>query len=197
MILTIIRDRPARGEAANRPREAKERDIEDELGSFCRAMKIISRRDMDGTVTVVFRSILTKGRAQPVGSSELAGFTHLNRVTIIHHLQRLEQMGLVEHTERKYRLRPNGLCEAVERMREEMLGSLREAEELAGQLEAEFMLHAQVGNAPQAGTAERPAIAPRIGAAPRRRMQEAQKNAVMLPAARDRPKMPKPKKRER
>ena len=130
MILTL-----ARAKALPPPRES-----DDELEAFCRHLRIVSTRDMDGTVTVVFRSMLVEGRVQPVGSSELAKTTHLNRVTIIHHLQRLEQMGLVEHTERKYRLRVSGLQQAVAQMREEMMRSFEEAEALALDLDREFML---------------------------------------------------------
>ncbi|MCL6088960.1 MAG: helix-turn-helix domain-containing protein [Candidatus Marsarchaeota archaeon] len=125
MILTLVRRTP--------------KNEGDGLESFCRSMRILSARDMDGTVTVVFRSMLTEGR-QPVGSSELAQLTRLNRVTIIHHLQRLEQMGLVEHTERKYRLRVHDLSEAVEQMREEMMRSFEEAEVMALELDRQFML---------------------------------------------------------
>jgi len=126
MILTLVRTR--------------QNASDDELEVFCRRMRIISTRDMDGTVTVVFRSMLEEGRQQPVGSSELAKSTCLNRVTIIHHLQRLEQMGLVEHTQRKYRLRVSGLCEAVEQMRSDMMRSFEEAEEIARSLDREFLL---------------------------------------------------------
>ncbi len=129
MILTVVRPR-----SSSRP--------EDELEVFCRRLSIISSRDMDGTVTVVFRSMLQEGRARPVGSSELAGLTRLNRVTIIHHLQRLEQMGLVEHTERKYRLRVHDLGEAVEQMREQMMRSFEEAESIAERLDKEMDIHA-------------------------------------------------------
>lgn len=128
MILTLVRVR----QTAAAP--------DDELESFCRHLRILSTRDMDGTVTVVFRSMLVEGRQQPVGSSELAKTTHLNRVTIIHHLQRLEQMGLVEHTQRKYKLRVSGLCEAVEQMRTEMMRSFEEAEGIARSLDREFLL---------------------------------------------------------
>ena len=130
MILTVVRARP-------RPPRAPG-DEGDALEIFCRRLQIISRRDMDGTVTVVFRSMLMQGRIRPVGSSELAEMTRLNRVTIIHHLQRLEQMGLVEHTERKYRLRVHDLSEAVEQMREEMMRSFEEAESLATQLDKQM-----------------------------------------------------------
>ncbi len=113
---------------------------EDELEVLCRSLRIISARDMDGTVTVVFRSILVEGPDRPVGSSELAASSRLNRVTVIHHLRRLERLGLVEHTQRKYRLRASGLSELVERMRAEMMESFERATEMAEDLDRQFLL---------------------------------------------------------
>ncbi len=146
MILTLVR----RTQRRAGPREAAAaRSVEaapasaandDELEELCRSLRIISARDMDGTVTTVFRSILIEGRDRPVGSSELAAASRLNRVTVIHHLQRLERLGLVEHAQHKYRLRAPGLSEMVEMMRREMMQSLASAQELAGELDREFTL---------------------------------------------------------
>lgn len=148
MILTLVRRTPirpgprppaaGRGAAATPAPQSASGD--DELDELCRSLRIISARDMDGTVTTVFRSILIGGRDRPVGSSELAAASRLNRVTVIHHLQRLERLGVVEHAQHKYRLRASGLSELVEMMRREMMQSLSEAQELAGELDREFTL---------------------------------------------------------
>lgn len=136
MILTLVR-RTRSGPA--QPRPASRAD-DDNLEELCRSLRIISARDMDGTVTVVFRSILIEGRDRAVGSSELAAASRLNRVTVIHHLQRLERLGVVEHAEHKYRLRASGLSEMVERMRSEMMESFEQATSMAEALERQFLL---------------------------------------------------------
>ncbi len=157
MILTLVRRTPVRGGVPRpsgsppRPKTARSAgnagapapaspSADDELEVLCRSLRIISARDMDGTVTVVFRSILIAGRDRAVGSSELAAAARLNRVTVIHHLQRLERLGLVEHSQHKYRLRASGLSEMVERMRAEMMESFEQATSMAETLERQFLL---------------------------------------------------------
>lgn len=148
MILTLVRrtsasggspKSKAAGSAKSSPIQSSQ-SADDELEVLCRSLRIISARDMDGTVTVVFRSILIEGRDRAVGSSELAAASRLNRVTVIHHLQRLERLGLVEHAQHKYRLRASGLSEMVEKMRAEMMESFEQATSMAETLERQFLL---------------------------------------------------------
>ena len=134
MILTVVRRTPK----ALQPSQPESYG-DDGFERLCRSLRILNTRDMDGTVTVVFRSILVSARERPIGSSELAKTTRLNRVTIIHHLQRLERLGVLEHERHKYRLRVSGLSEMVERMQTEMLESLSEARSMAVELDRHFL----------------------------------------------------------
>ena len=142
MILTVARRTVKKGDLApdGSTNASGENAQGDEFERLCRSLRILNTRDMDGTVTVVFRSILISSRERPIGSSELAKTTRLNRVTVIHHLQRLERLGVLEHELHKYRLRVSGLQQAVAQMREEMMRSVQEAETLALDLDREFML---------------------------------------------------------
>ncbi|MDE1798372.1 MAG: winged helix-turn-helix transcriptional regulator [Candidatus Micrarchaeota archaeon] len=133
MMLTVVRARPVLAP----PRPEKD----DELERFCRSMQLVTRRDMDGTATTVLRAILEETPDQPVGSSELAARTRINRVTIIHHLNRLEEVGLVEHTEHKYRLSVAGFGEMVRKIRADTEKMLDEAEELAREIDKEYALN--------------------------------------------------------
>lgn len=130
MMLTVVRMRPVLAPAAK----------PDELERFCRSMQLVTHRDLDGTATTVLRAILEEAPDQPVGSSQLAERTRIKRVTIIHHLRRLEQAGLVEHTDHKYRLSIAGFGDMVRRIRADTEALLEEAEELAQQLDREYEL---------------------------------------------------------
>ncbi len=132
MLLTVVRARPKSAPP-------------DELERLCRSMQLVTHRDMDGTATTVLRAILEETPDQPVGSSELAARTRINRVTIIHHLNRLEQVGLVEHTEHKYRLSISGFGEMVRKIRVDTERMLNEAEQLAGQIDKEYALQTRDG----------------------------------------------------
>lgn len=139
MILTLVMSFRGRRLAKASIQDADEQELQKEIECFCRTLRILTQRDIDGTVAVVFRSMFVEGR-EPIGSSKLAKLTKLNRVTIIHHLQRLEQMGLVEHVDRRYRLKVSDFSEVVEQMRAEMERAFKEAEELAQELDRQFML---------------------------------------------------------
>jgi predicted transcriptional regulator len=117
----------------------------DTLTRFCRSMQLVTQRDLDGTATTVLRAILEEAPDQPVGSSTLAARTRINRVTIIHHLNRLEQAGLVEHTEHKYKLSIAGFGDMVRRIRADTEKMLAEAEQLAEQIDKEYELAASRG----------------------------------------------------
>ncbi|PIT84820.1 hypothetical protein COU37_01005 [Candidatus Micrarchaeota archaeon CG10_big_fil_rev_8_21_14_0_10_45_29] len=132
MILTLVR-----------PRLILRVRGDDEIERFCRSMQLVSQRDLDNTVTSVLRAMLDEGARGPVGSSELASRAHINRVTVIHHLRRLERAGIVEKEERKYRLVQSGLCDVVRKMRLEMEQTLNEAQLLAQKLDNSYLATAQ------------------------------------------------------
>lgn len=108
---------------------------------FCQVLRIVEERDVDGTVVRVVRTILREGRDRPVGGTELAEASGLKRVTVIHHLRRLEELGLVQREAHKYRLRPACLEEMMDAMRLETLAMLEEAYVLAKEVDNEFRLN--------------------------------------------------------
>jgi len=113
-------------------------DRQDEVGQLCHSLQIVSRRDLDGTVTTVIRAMLTSACDEPVGSSELASKLRINRVTVIHHLQRLERAGIVQKRERKYMLAPQGFGEFVKKMHEETEQMFEQAQMLAQKIDEEY-----------------------------------------------------------
>lgn len=115
-------------------------DPDDELERFCRHVCLVSQRDMDGTATAVVRVMLQAARSEPVGSSRLAELARLNRVTVIHHLHRLEQMGLVAHTGRKYQMSVGSFSDMVRQMRTDTEEMLSEVEEMARRIDAAYRL---------------------------------------------------------
>jgi len=113
---------------------------DDELEQFCRSLQIVTRRDTDGTVTTVIRTMMTEFPQDSVGSTELAQKTNLNRVTILHHLKRLQDAGIVQKYERRYRLSPHGFGEVVRKMREQTEQMFSQAQDLARKLDEQYMI---------------------------------------------------------
>lgn len=136
MILTLVRVRVTPPGVLLPPHRALRGDV---LERFCRSIHLVSQRDTDGTVTTVMRVMLKEGAGQLIGSSDLAAAARLNRVTVIHHLRRLEQAGLVEHTAHKYRLAVSSFAHVVRQMREDTDRLLDEAERIAEQIDTDYL----------------------------------------------------------
>lgn len=134
MILTLVRVRRIT------PIIIRPRQDDDNIGQFCRSLQIVTRRDTDGTVTTVIRTMLNEYPKDLVGSSELAQKTNLNRVTVIHHLKRLEDAGIVQKDQRKYRLSPRGFSDLVQRMRQQTEEMFEEAQNLARKIDEQYIL---------------------------------------------------------
>lgn len=114
------------------------REMDAELASLCRMMRIMSERDTDGTLPQVLKVMMVEGRGKPVGGSELSEISGLNRITIIHHLRRLEGAGLVRRQEGKYVLKVQSAEDMLVEFRKDMERNFSEMDEIARQIDEQF-----------------------------------------------------------
>lgn len=111
--------------AIQKPPNVSEREVEE----FCKAFGLLSPRDTSRTVVKVFRVVVRKA-AEEGGfkSAEIAEEAHVNRITAIHHLNRLLERDLLERDENEYRLCQQSFQEMFELMAQEqerMIGRMR------------------------------------------------------------------------
>ncbi len=132
MILTLVRVRRLTPLLINSSKS-------DEVEQFCKSLQIVTRRDVDGTATTVIRAMLEKCPNDPISSTELANKTNLNRITVIHHLRRLENVGIVQKNDRKYLLLPYGFEDFVLRMREQTDQMFEQARFLAKKIDEQYI----------------------------------------------------------
>lgn len=118
--------------------EKKEASPDGELVSLCRKMRLMSERDTDATLPQVLKVMMLHSRGQPVGGSELSELSGINRITIIHHLKRLENAGLVQRQESKYVLRVRSAEDMILEFRKEMERSFAEMDDLAREFDEQF-----------------------------------------------------------
>ncbi|VVC01901.1 Uncharacterised protein [uncultured archaeon] len=109
-----------------------------ELAKLCRMMKLMSERDTDATLAQVLKTMLEHSRSQPVGGSELSKMSGLNRITVIHHMKRLESAGFVRRQETKYVLRVQSAEEMLLEFRKEMEREFEQMDELAREIDRFF-----------------------------------------------------------
>ena len=118
--------------------QRKEADVDGELVELCRMMRLMSERDVDATLAQVLKAMMVRCREGPVGGSELAKESGINRITIIHHLKRLEGAGFVRRTEGKYLLRVQSAEGMLTEFRREMEQAFAEMDELAHGIDEQF-----------------------------------------------------------
>src|SRR3989338_532425 len=118
--------------------ERRGEGADEELVKLCKYMRVMSDRDTDATVTQVLKTMMIAGRDKAVGGSELAKISGLNRITVIHHLKRLESAGLVKREETKYIMQPKNAEEMLLGFREDMDKMFSEMDELAREIDREF-----------------------------------------------------------
>jgi hypothetical protein len=93
----------------------------DPVERLCRAMGLVSGRDKDKTVIQVFRTVILHSGESGIGGSEVSALSGVNRITCIHHLNRLEQAGIMEKENRRYHLRRESLKRTMRELRREAL----------------------------------------------------------------------------
>ena len=116
----------------------KEADPNEELIELCRKMRLMSERDTDATLPQVLRVMMVHSRGQPVGGSELSELSGINRITIIHHMKRLEGAGFVKREEGKYVLRVRSAEDMILEFRKEMERNFAEMDEMAREFDEQF-----------------------------------------------------------
>ena len=116
----------------------KDANPEGELVELCRKMRLMSERDTDATLPQVLRVMMVHSHGQPVGGSELSELSGINRITIIHHMKRLEGAGFVRREEGKYILRVRSAEDMILEFRKEMERNFAEMDEMAREFDEQF-----------------------------------------------------------
>lgn len=115
MILTFL----IRSEKENRKIFIVNVHKQDELEFFCSSLQILTKRDKDKTLLTVLRAVTHLPVNQSIKASQLAKTVSLNRITVLHHLNRLEQLGLIKKEKSNYYLSEYGFTKFVLKAREE------------------------------------------------------------------------------
>lgn len=123
---------------------------EDEFAELCRFMGLVSPRDTEKTAVRVFRFVIrqecstSRGRnaaereSNGIGSSAVAEAESLNRLTAMHHLNRMVEAGILEKRGSKYFLRQPDLEEMVAEMEQEMEEAFTRARLIAERIRRDF-----------------------------------------------------------
>ena len=96
-------------------------NINQELQWLGNSLGLFNLRDRDSSCFRVFITLIRKAkRNQPVSSDEIAEILGLTRGTVVHHLARLIDIGIVIKEERRYILRERDLQQVIGDIKKDM-----------------------------------------------------------------------------
>ena len=100
------------------------------------SLGLFSLRDKDKSCYRVFIELLRAAkRNEPLSSDELGERLGLSRGTIIHHINRLIECGIVIHEGRRYLLRVDNLSTLISEMEKDFKRVFEDLKEIAGDID--------------------------------------------------------------
>lgn len=110
--------------------------LNDALQWLCRSIGLFTRRDRDNSCFRVFIELLKETkRGNALSSDELAARLSIVRGTVVHHLNRLRESGIVKMERRRYSLRADSLHGLVSGLKRDACVTLDQLEKVASELD--------------------------------------------------------------
>jgi len=117
-------------------RKPPEKTINQELQWFGHSLGLFNLRDRDKSCFRVFIELLKSAkRKQPVSSDELAARLDLTRGTVIHHINRLIDSGMVVNEKKRYLLRVDNLKDLVDEIKKDIERTCSDLKEVADDID--------------------------------------------------------------
>jgi len=113
-----------------------QRNINDELQWFGNSFDLFGERDKDRSMFRIFIELLKATKTQtPVSSDELAARLNLSRGTVVYHLNKLIESGIVIILKNKYILRGGNLQELVDELEADSQRTFKELKTVAREID--------------------------------------------------------------
>ena len=124
-----------------RIRKPAEKDVNKDLQWFSESFGLFGERDKEKSCFRVFLELIKAARRKTaLNSDEIALRANLTRATVIHHLNRLIESGIVIHHENRYLLRTNNLEELIDEIKKDTLRLFEDIKVMAEELDEELGL---------------------------------------------------------
>jgi predicted transcriptional regulator len=113
-------------------RKPAEQDLNHELQWLGSSLGLFNLRDKDKSCFRIFIELLKAAKVRiALSSDELAYKLGLSRGTVVHHINRLLDSGIVVHEGKKYLLRVNNLRSLVDEVEKDLLRTCHDLKEIA------------------------------------------------------------------
>lgn len=110
--------------------------LNEELQYFGQSLGLFGERDRDRSAFRIFIELLKAAkRGQALSSDELAELSGLSRGTVVHHLNRLMEQGLIVTARKRYHLRESNLEVLIDDLRKDFDASVAELMKAAEEID--------------------------------------------------------------
>ncbi len=122
-------------------RKPSEKDVNKDLQWFSESLGLFGERDKEKSCFRVFLELVKATRRKSaLNSDEIALRSNLSRATVIHHLHKLIESGLVIPYENRYLLRVDNLESLVKELKKDIIRSFEDLQDIAKELDEELGL---------------------------------------------------------
>ena len=117
-------------------RKPAKKNINQQLQWFGTSLGLFNLRDKDKSCFRIFIELLKAAKhKKPLSSDELAYKLNLSRGTIIHHITKLIEAGLVVHDKNRYMLRVDNLNELVKEVEKDIKRTCDDLKEIGNEID--------------------------------------------------------------
>lgn|SRR3989344_8388002 len=114
-----------------------EKDINKELQWLGNSLGLFSIRDRDKSCYRIFLELLKSARVgRTMSSDEIAEKLNLTRGTVVHHINKLMEAGIVVHQKQGYMLRVDNLARLIEELQRDLHGMCKSLREVAVEIDS-------------------------------------------------------------
>lgn len=113
--------------------EKPKHEINEEIQWLCRSLGLFGERDKEKSCYRIFIELLKNHKG--LNSDEIAENTHITRGTVIHHINRLMDSGLVISQKNKYRLRMRNFSKLIKEIEDDVEETFEGMEKIAKKID--------------------------------------------------------------
>ena len=119
-----------------RIRKIPTQDVNQELQWLGNAMGLFNLRDKESSCFRVFITLVKRAKNnQPISSDGIAEKLDLSRSTVLHHLNRLVDAGIVSREKGGYALREANLSQVIKDIRQDLESTFSELQKIADEID--------------------------------------------------------------
>ncbi|MFC1741563.1 helix-turn-helix domain-containing protein [Nanoarchaeota archaeon] len=118
-------------------RKPNSSDVNDELQFLGNSLGLFNLRDKDKSCFRVFIELLKAAKQKrPISSDELAFRLNLTRGTVVHHINKLKDAGIVVHEGKSYFLRVDKLESLILEIKKDLIRTCDDLQDIAKEIDA-------------------------------------------------------------